>query len=22
MPGFRKGMVPAGMVKKMHGPAI
>ena len=22
IPGFRKGMVPAGMVKKMHGPAI
>ena len=22
VPGFRKGMVPAGMVKKMHGPAI
>jgi trigger factor len=22
MPGFRKGMVPKGMVKKMHGPAI
>ena len=22
IPGFRKGMVPVGMVKKMHGPAI
>jgi trigger factor len=22
LPGFRKGMVPAGMVKKMHGPAV
>ncbi|TAG98983.1 MAG: trigger factor family protein, partial [Sphingobacteriales bacterium] len=22
IPGFRKGMVPAGMVKKMHGPAL
>ncbi|MET0243133.1 MAG: trigger factor [Flavitalea sp.] len=22
LPGFRKGMVPAGMIKKMHGPAV
>jgi trigger factor len=22
VPGFRKGMVPAGMLKKMHGPSI
>ena len=22
IPGFRKGMVPAGMIKKMHGPAV
>ncbi len=22
IPGFRKGMVPAGMIRKMHGPAV
>ena len=22
IPGFRKGMVPAGVIKKMHGPAV